>query len=496
MNQHTQIGQDDVSHQIPALPINIEDICAGRDKSIEYWLTAYDNFHLMTEQAAVASFGGAVSIKIPHGHSYEDSRMAKAFHASGKLTRWSQATGQYEDFDAREEFRLLITQTIDRSNWRHLLDHCGFDALLDRQAREEFNDALREDPPAFTVENCAATFGEIYGNRREYFLRGIANTFMALDRRFRSHDGFKIGARLIINNAMSGFGVWNNYDRRDTLHDVERIFCELDGRQVRKIDHPESIVKMVSEIWNAGDLPQVAHGDYFRVRVFKNGNLHLWFERDDLLEQVNKLLAEFYGEVIGDSYDSTEADDAPEYHIVPAKGWGAFMSSEAVADRVANHARTYNKRVLEPSAGTGVLADMAKRNGASEVVCVEIQEGHAYELTRKGYQTHCKDFLSLDPSETGLFDCVVMNPPFDRGRDCDHVQHAMKFLKAGGCLVAVMSARAEYATDKRHKAFHKMVDKCGTLDWGRGKWFDLPAGSFAHAGTNVNTVILAIERPW
>ena len=27
------------------------------------------------------------------------------------------------------------------------------------------------------------------------------------------------------------------------------------------------------------------------------------------------------------------------------------------------------------------------------------------------------------------------------------------------------------------------------------KWIDLPPGSFAHAGTNVNTVLLAIRKP-
>src|SRR3546814_11086599 len=53
-----------------------------------------------------------------------------------------------------------------------------------------------------------------------------------------------------------------------------------------------------------GSLPTVIEGDYFRVRVFKNGNLHIWFERDDLLQSVNLLLAEYYGEAIGDGYET------------------------------------------------------------------------------------------------------------------------------------------------------------------------------------------------
>jgi 16S rRNA G1207 methylase RsmC len=87
-----------------------------------------------------------------------------------------------------------------------------------------------------------------------------------------------------------------------------------------------------------------------------------------------------------------------------------------------------------------------------------------------------------------------MNPPFDRGRDCDHVRHAYRFLKPGGVLVAIMSARAEYGEDKRHKALHRIIDQCSPV-YTRSPWYDLPPGSFAHAGTNVNTVVLAIRKP-
>lgn len=93
-----------------------------------------------------------------------------------------------------------------------------------------------------------------------------------------------------------------------------------------------------------------------------------------------------------------------------------------------------------------------------------------------------------------MFDVIVMNPPFDRGRDCDHVRHAFRFLKPGGKLVAVMSALAEFRDDRRHKAPHAIVDRCKPA-YAWQKWHDLPAGFFAHAGTNAKTVVLAIRRP-
>src|SRR3546814_1986146 len=74
-----------------------------------------------------------------------------------------------------------------------------------------------------------------------------------------------------------------------------------------------------------------------------------------------------------------------------------------------------------------------------------------------------------------------MNPPFDRGRDCDHVRHALAFLKPGGVLVAIMSARAEYGEDQRHKELHRMIAGCEAIYFHGRKWIDLPPGSFRSA---------------
>lgn len=153
---------------------------------------------------------------------------------------------------------------------------------------------------------------------------------------------------------------------------------------------------------------------------------------------------------------------------------------------------TPDMRVLEPSAGRGRLADRAKLAGC-EVQCVELQPELIYTLQGKGHSVKGGDFLTMTPAELGLFDVVVMNPPFDRGRDCDHVRHALQFLKPGGRLVSVMAAGLEYRETARAKAFRALIDKVQPPDkWDR-RFTDLPAGSFAESGTNVNTMILRLE---
>jgi hypothetical protein len=81
-----------------------------------------------------------------------------------------------------------------------------------------------------------------------------------------------------------------------------------------------------------------------------------------------------------------------------------------------------------------------------------------------------------------------MNPPFDMERDIDHVMRAMQFLAPDGILVAVMSAGTEFRETRKSIAFRTLVANLN------GSWQDLPRGSFASVGTNVNTLIVRFAK--
>lgn len=466
---------------------NISDLTDGRDRAIAMWLETYDTLHANMQTAAMLSIGGGISVRT----GFRDSdAFTEAFLTTVPHRSYDRRSGRSTELPAREAFEKIATAEVDRRCWDTLMKQLGFDQLLDRQAREEFQASLKDAPPEFTVENCSATFGNLWANRREIYLRGIANVFMKMDRRFRSHDAFAIGNRLIIENALADYAGWANYNRRDTLRDVERIFRELDG--VGPVAEVESVASRTA--LRPSDRPSRIEDEYFKIDVFKNGNVHLWFKRKDLLEQVNELLLEYYRPVEGDVGDGPSYESGPLYHQTPANKFGEFHSSEDVAARVMELAGIgQGKLVLEPSAGTGMLASAARAKGGV-VTCVEIQPHLAAMVRHKGFMTREADFLKTEPGDLGLFDVIVMNPPFDRGRDCDHVRHAFQFLKPGGRLVAVMSARAEFGTDARHKALHDLI-AANKNRWSGWTWHDLPEKSFAHAGTNVNTVMLKIDKP-
>ncbi len=393
----------------------------------------------------------------------------------------------------RDAFMSSAREVLDVDVWSHVMDLLDIDRLMDAQYKKKFRDALINNPPEATVDNIFATVQGLLANADTTFVRGIANVFSSLDRRFKSHDGWKIGDRVVITNVMCEYGTWNYHRHtRDYLTDIERIFFVLE-----KKEPPKGWMGIVQQIENdrkgicLTPTLSLTHGEYFRVRIFKNGNAHIWFERDDLLRKVNQLLGEYYNAGIPEEREAEETDPIKNIKTSIAKNYAFFATPEAVAHRVIRDAgldSTYKIfRVLEPSAGNGNLASIAARNG-HHVDCVEVHPERAKHLRSSGlYQRVIEsDFLQVNPDESKLYDRVIMNPPFNRERDIDHIVHALKFLKPGGKLVAVMSAGTEFRNTKKSKAFRDLVEK------NNGRFFDLPAGSFASVGTYCNTVILEL----
>ncbi|QBJ94462.1 SAM-dependent methyltransferase (plasmid) [Streptomyces seoulensis] len=160
-----------------------------------------------------------------------------------------------------------------------------------------------------------------------------------------------------------------------------------------------------------------------------------------------------------------------------------FPTPKPVVQRLIDLAKlTPGVRVLEPSAGSGAIAGAVTEAGAT-VDCIERDPGYAAVLADAGHQVHAADFLTV-PAEAA-YDRVVMNPPFTKGADMQHVEHALRFLKPDGLLVSVMSWTV--TTESRATAkFRTLVEARGGTVEAVGK------GAFRESGTDVPTVIVTI----
>ncbi len=134
-------------------------------------------------------------------------------------------------------------------------------------------------------------------------------------------------------------------------------------------------------------------------------------------------------------------------------------------------------RVLEPSAGTGVLVSAINdAHDDVEITAVELNSELASRLRSKFGGVVQNNFLELLAADLGgKFDRVVMNPPFaPNAADVAHILHALELTKPGGRVVAIC------ANGPRQNE---------TLKPRAESWEELPDGTFASQGTNVRTVL-------
>lgn len=167
---------------------------------------------------------------------------------------------------------------------------------------------------------------------------------------------------------------------------------------------------------------------------------------------------------------------------------GFFPTPRGLIDHMLDHADIGpGMSVLEPSAGKGDILDAIMERHADDNLST-----HAIEpnfslrsiLGLKGHNVVDHDFMQ----HAGQYDRVVMNPPFERGQDMEHVKHAFGMLKPGGKLVAVMAGGN---SGKRPEFDQWVNEQGGTVD-------ELPPGSFsgsdAFRQTGVNTKMVVISK--
>ncbi|MGE0775849.1 MAG: hypothetical protein AB7G25_05720 [Sphingomonadaceae bacterium] len=152
--------------------------------------------------------------------------------------------------------------------------------------------------------------------------------------------------------------------------------------------------------------------------------------------------------------------------------------------------------VLEPSAGTGLLAVFAARAGA-KLVLNEIDPARA-DMLQAAFPTApvsrhdgelINDLLPLSIRPTA----VLINPPFSRsiGRHADplaafrHLRAALKRLDAGGRCAAILPDRV----DTSSRAWAKATEGCAIA-----LHVELPANAYAKHGTSQIVKLIVLEK--
>ena len=395
------------------------------------------------------------------------------------------------------------------SAWQHVWKGLNLPSIASANDKRKWEQSMASPAP-FTLDNLRATFGPYLENPRATILRGLAEVFSSLDPAYKSHEKVKIGVKGLPKRVvLYGFGGFIGgryhsggidrvrdilnalaaYQRKPLLTHAELSALEKNGEALRDGGElPDPFQSRAERSHNPKTIKAPARGVW--LKTFQNGNGHLFFGPDALLD-INRALAEFYGDVLPDSPEADAERPAPRAgSTAVARDLQFYPTPQKVIDGIVRDLRDRWRgdltglRVLEPSCGDGRIMD-ALRGAGARVFGVEVDAGRVVEAKNRGHLVLRRNFLEVEPGVAGGlwsdFDLVVMNPPFYGRHYAKHVRHALRFLKPGGKLVAILPATARY-------------DHC-LLDDLRPDWEDLPVGAFAESGTNVCTTVATIRAP-
>lgn len=165
------------------------------------------------------------------------------------------------------------------------------------------------------------------------------------------------------------------------------------------------------------------------------------------------------------------------------KGDIQFTPSEICEQIVSMAELDCDRKVLEPEAGIGNIADEIKKYTNNIDVC-EQRFDFCELLKLKGYNIVSHDFLEYQSEP--IYDAVIMNPPFANNQDIEHLKHAYSMLKTGGTLVCVTSPHWSFANDSKSIDFRNWLD---SQDYEQQ---ELESGTFEMTG--VRSMVLVIRK--
>jgi len=169
-----------------------------------------------------------------------------------------------------------------------------------------------------------------------------------------------------------------------------------------------------------------------------------------------------------------------------------FPTPKGIAEQMCQLAELEPScKVLEPSCGRGNIADVIYDSGIKELTCVELNCDMGTYLVGKPYHVQLGvDFLTFakEYTQSPAWDRVIMNPPFSKQQDIEHIMAAYNVLKPGGILVSIVSESPFFRSNAASVKFRRFLDDASA------QTIPLDEGAFKESGTSVRTRIIKIRK--
>jgi hypothetical protein len=211
----------------------------------------------------------------------------------------------FKRFDVDVEFRRHrcrdiseIRAHMEREAWGDIIDKLGVKNVMSVKRRKEFDEQLQKgELPPICEQTITGIMLGFAGQAEEFAREAAVEVFdllrpgqFAWSKKYKTNSVFRVGRKVILSRYMvehrSGGGFRVNYNQQQELTAIDGVFHLLDGRGIMR-EHMGPLIQAI----NATGPDGCGETEFFRFQCFKNHNLHIWFKRLDLVQDLNFLAA-------------------------------------------------------------------------------------------------------------------------------------------------------------------------------------------------------------
>lgn len=266
---------------------------------------------------------------------------------------------------------------------------------------------------------------------------------------------------------------------------------EREGRRLQQIQHAlralegGTLPDVLGRISSRAQVEEILASRYYESARLKSAGI----DSEEKWTEANAAL----GELTGDAVPAVDLKEtkirAMERELLGTRIPGFFPTPrEVVLQMLAQIRIEPGAEVLEPEAGAGHIADVIRElHPEAKLSVIECNQTLRNILHEKGHELIGDDFLK----HQRRYDAIVMNPPFERFQDIDHLRHAFSLLNPGGVVVSIVGEGAFFRTEKKAVAFRSWLDEV------EGHTLSLPPGTFSGTlrATGVKSRIVTLRAP-
>lgn len=200
------------------------------------------------------------------------------------------------------EIETAVQIRVDAICWRYLISRTNLGQFMTRKQREEFDQSLSDLRYAgewknvkfvpLTVETAMATMLKTASKAGEQVEQSVVELFEDLSYYHKTNDGFRFGSKLIFQNVLGSYGIICHRTAAK-LYEFQRVIDIMENRMPAERAYQDKMYIALKEAFSQG-LTE-AETDSLKMRVFKNGNAHVWIKSKETTDKMNAIVAKRLG---------------------------------------------------------------------------------------------------------------------------------------------------------------------------------------------------------